>query len=42
MPDDTSVDPARLPGCNPVAASPDPLRALMRTRAGALCAAPYG
>ena len=50
MADNTSVDLARVPGDNPVAASPDLLRAmvkafaeaLMGADADALCGAPYG
>ena len=49
MADNTSVDLARVPGDNPVAASPDLLRAmvqafaeaLMGADADALCGAPY-
>ena len=50
MADNTSVDLARVPGDNPVQASPDVLRAmvqafaeaLMGADADALCGAPYG
>jgi transposase-like protein len=50
MADNTSVDLARVPGDNPVAASPDLLRAMVQTFAEALmgaeadglCGAPYG
>jgi putative transposase len=50
MADNTSVDLARTPGDNPVAASPDLLRAMVQTFAEALmsadadaiCGAPYG
>jgi putative transposase len=50
MADNTSVDLARGPGDNPVAASPDLLRAMVQTfaealmgaDADALCGAPYG
>jgi Transposase, Mutator family len=50
MADNTSVDLARVPGDNPVAASPDLLRAMVQTfaealmgaDADALCGAPYG
>jgi putative transposase len=50
MADNTSVDLARVPGDNPVAASPDLLRAMVQTFAGALmgadadaiCGARYG
>ena len=50
MADNTSVDLARVPGDNPVTASPDLLRAMVQTfaealmsaDADALCGAPYG